>query len=85
LEQSSIRGAIWHYIVEKLLAGDAAGLADNTDLFTTGVLDSFTTLELTLFLQETFHRDLSLAQIDAGRLRSLDSICRLVEETLARG
>lgn len=81
-ECNHIRENVRRYIIERLLEGDARGFDDSTDLLATRIFDSFSIVEFTLFLQETYHREFSLANIEAGHYRNVVTITRMVESAL---
>ena len=55
-----------------------AGLADDTSLVQTGLIDSFAMLELIGFLESEMGIDLRAAPVDPGELDSLGGILDLI-------
>ncbi len=76
--QEKIRAAVRHYIVSTWLSGDERGFDDNTDLLAAGILDSFSTLSITAFLDESFHVQLEPAEINPANLRNVKAIAGVV-------
>jgi acyl carrier protein len=70
------------FIVDNLLFGDDAGLADDTPFFAEGIVDSTGFLELVLFLEETFDIRLEDDEVVPENLDSLDLIDRFLEKKL---
>lgn len=69
---------ISEYIVSTWLSGDARGFDENTDLQQTGILDSFSTLSLISFLENTFGVQLDPADINGETFKTVTSIAALV-------
>ena len=76
--EERIRASIHQYVVGTWLSGDERGFDDNTDLLQAGILDSFSTLSLAAFLDETFHASLEPAEINPDNLRSVNTLTRAV-------
>jgi acyl carrier protein len=81
--EARIRASIHQYIVSTWLSGDERGFDDNTDLLSAGILDSFSTLSITAYLDETFHAQLDPAEINPENLRSVNALARIVSAKLA--
>lgn len=81
--QEGIRASIRHYIISTWLSGDERGFDDNTDLLAAGILDSFSTLSITAFLDESFHVQLEPAEINPANLRNVSTIASIVMSKLA--
>jgi acyl carrier protein len=71
--------------VTSWLNGDQRGLADDTDLQESGLLDSLTTLSLVAFLEQSFKIQLDPADINAEAFRTLDAVAALVVEKMGAG
>jgi acyl carrier protein len=78
-----VRDSIRQYIVSTWLSGDERGFDDDTDLLKAGVLDSFTTLSIIAFLDQTFHVQLEPAEMNPENLRSVATLTRIVMTKLA--
>lgn len=81
--QERVRSSIHQYIVSAWLSGDERGFDDNTDLLQAGILDSFTTLSITGYLDESFHIQLDPAEINPENLRSVNALVKIVLAKLA--
>lgn len=81
--KEGIRARIRQHIVETWLNGDARGFDDDADLQRTGVLDSFTTLSLAAFLDETFLVQVDPIDINTESFRTVNTVADLVLEKLA--
>jgi acyl carrier protein len=79
----SICTRIREHIVDAWLNGDARGFDDDADLQRTGILDSFTTLSLASFLDETFHIQVDPIDINTESFRTVNSVADLVLDKLA--
>jgi len=69
---------IREYIVANWLSGDARGFSDQTDLQASGILDSFSTLALVAFLDETFEVRLDPADVSTETFRTVSALTGLV-------
>jgi len=79
-----VRGLVKQFILENVLPGeDPRNLTDETELKESGILDSFSTLKLVSFLEETFKVEFEADDLEPGNLSSLASIERLVHAKLA--
>lgn len=76
--EERIRASIHQYIVSTWLSGDERGFDDNTDLLSAGILDSFSTLSITAYLDQTFNARLEPADINPDNLRSVTTLARIV-------
>lgn len=81
---SNVQPAIHEHIVTTWLNGDSRGFDDDTDLQQTGILDSFSTLALVAFIDDTFRVQLDPADINAETFKSVSSIAALVTEKLPK-
>jgi acyl carrier protein len=81
--QERVRSSIHQYIVSTWLSGDERGFDDNTDLLQAGILDSFTTLSITGYLDESFHIQLDPAEVNPENMRSVNALVRIVLAKLA--
>jgi acyl carrier protein len=81
--QERIRASIHQYIVSTWLSGDERGFDDDTDLLSAGILDSFSTLSITAYLDENFHVQLDPSEINPANLRNVNAITRIVLAKLA--
>ncbi len=59
--------------------GDKNPLSDNESIFVSGRLDSFATMNLVMFLEESFGIDFSDFEFDVSLLDSVDAIEAFVE------
>jgi acyl carrier protein len=83
--EARVKDSIREHIVSRWLNGDARGLDDETDLQQAGVLDSFSTLDLVAFLDETFHVQIEPSDINGETFRTVATIAKLVLEKLEPG
>lgn len=81
--QASVKSAIRQYIVDTWLSGDARGFDDDVDLQQSGILDSFSTLALIAYLDDTFHVQLEPADINAETFRCVNSVTKLILDKTA--
>jgi acyl carrier protein len=79
---SSVKSSIHQQIVTTWLNGDDRGFDDDTDLQGTGILDSFSTLSLVAFIDETFKVQLDPVDINVETFKSVSTISELVETKL---
>jgi acyl carrier protein len=83
MNEALIRKTIYDYIVTTWLSGDERDFSDDTDLLQAGILDSFSTLNLAAFLDESFHAALDPAEINPQNFRSVNELTRTVLTKLA--
>ncbi len=76
--EEHVRSVVRQFIVDSWLSGDARGFDDRTDLLESGILDSFATLSLIGFLEETFKVQLDPADVNPSTFATVDTIARLV-------
>lgn len=81
--EQRVTSDVRRFIVSSWLGGDERGFDDQTDLQETGILDSFSTLTLIAFLEETFKVELDPGDINAETFRSVSTVSKLVLEKLA--
>jgi acyl carrier protein len=79
----NVKSSIHQQIVTTWLNGDDRGFTDETDLQGTGILDSFSTLSLVAFIDDTFKVQLDPVDINAETFKSITTIAELVSSKLA--
>ena len=79
---SNVKSSIHEQIVTTWLNGDDRGFDDDTDLQGTGILDSFSTLSLVAFIDDTFRVQLDPVDINAESFRSVTTIAEVVSSKL---
>ena len=78
-DPQEIQGKVKTFILREFLDDeDPSALAPDTQLFTTGILDSIATLKLVAFLEKEFDVTIETHEADAQNLDTLDTIARLV-------
>lgn len=82
---SNVKSSIHEQIVTTWLNGDDRGFDDDTDLQGTGILDSFSTLSLVAFIDDTFEVQLDPVDINAETFKSVTTIAELVSSKLNGG
>nr|WP_314631457.1 acyl carrier protein [uncultured Noviherbaspirillum sp.] len=67
--------------IDKALAsqGDRAGFSDDEALFSSGRLDSFTMMNLVMYLEQTFGIDFANVEFDIELVDSIDAVEALVD------
>jgi acyl carrier protein len=78
----NVKSSIHEQIVTTWLNGDDRGFDDDTDLQGTGILDSFSTLSLVAFIDDTFAVQLDPVDINAETFKSVTTIAELVSHKL---
>ena len=79
----SIHGTVKEFILKEFLPGeDPDALAEDTQLMTTGILDSLATLKLITFLEERFQIRVEAHEADSENLNTLADITRFVSSKL---
>ena len=67
------------FILEEFLEGvDPENLENSTELMTTGILDSVSTLKMVTFLEETFGIGVEAHEADEEHLNTVADICEFV-------
>ena len=79
---SNVKRGIHEQIVTTWLNGDDRGFDDDTDLQSSGILDSFSTLSLVAFIDDTFRVQLDPVDINAETFKSVTTIATLVSSKL---
>ena len=68
------------FIMEQFLPGeDPKELTDDTPLISGGILDSIATLQLVMFIEETFRVSFEPHEVDKENLDSLNLMVRLLQ------
>lgn len=81
---SEIHGVVRDYILETFLPGeDPSLLTPDTELVTTGVLDSLATMKLVAFLEEHFGIQIAPHETDVDHLNTIELIAELVSSKRA--
>jgi acyl carrier protein len=80
---SNVKRGIHEQIVTTWLNGDDRGFDDDTDLQSSGILDSFSTLSLVAFIDDTFRVQLDPVDINAETFKSVTTIAELVSSKLS--
>jgi acyl carrier protein len=74
-----ISGRIRDYISNHFLVQFDKEMHDETDLFATGVIDSFGYIELIAFLEKTFNFHLNDSELTTDTLKSIVNIVKLIK------
>ena len=75
---------IKNFIMEQFLPGeDANELTDDTPLISGGILDSIATLQLVMYIEETFRVSFEPHEVDKENLDTLNLMVRLLESKTA--
>jgi acyl carrier protein len=81
--EARVKADVRQFIVSSWLSGDERGFDEQTDLQQTGILDSFSTLALIAFLEDTFKIQLDAVDVNSETFRTVNSITRLVLDKVA--
>lgn len=73
-----IRERVQHFIVENFYLSDGAGLADETSLIESGIVDSTGVLELIAFLESEFGISMADTDVTPENLETVGRIARFV-------
>jgi acyl carrier protein len=85
-DQAEIEQAVKGFLLEAFLPGeDPDELTRETELVSSGILDSVATLRLVTFLEERFGIQVEPHEADEEHLNTLASIAELVAAKRARG
>ena len=80
-----IKEQVRKYILDEFLPGeDPEALGDDTELMTTGILDSLATLRLVAYLEEQFGFTAAPHELEPKNLNSVAAITRFVEAKRAQ-
>jgi acyl carrier protein len=75
----TIKQKIKNFIMEQFLPGeDPNELTDDTPLISGGILDSIATLQLVMYIEETFRVSFEPHEVDKENLDSLNLMVRLL-------
>ena len=81
---TSAKQQLRHFIDQALASqGDRAGYANDEALFSSGRLDSFTMMNLVMYLEQTFGIDFASAGFDVDMVDSIAAIEALVDTQAA--
>lgn len=76
---AEIKNALREYIVTQFLPGENLdAIKDDTELLTSGVLDSIGTVKLVSFLEEKYGIELEAYEISVDYLNTLDDILKVI-------
>lgn len=83
LSPETIRPKIRQYIVETMLEDDDRGFSDDTPLTSGGLLDSFSIVQLILFIEEEFGIVIPREKMTAADFDSVSIITKTVMKVAA--
>lgn len=78
MDQAEVRSKVRKFIAEEVLEGKDQGLDENTPLLEWGVINSFETIRIKKFIQETFGVILAPGDLNAKNLKNISCIADLV-------
>jgi len=79
LTKDEVKAAVRAFITSQFLAGESPdSLTDDTQLVSTGILDSLASLKLVSWLEERFGVKIDAHEVDIDHLDTLDLITNLV-------
>jgi acyl carrier protein len=79
MNPDSIKATVKQFILKEFLPGeDPEALTDDTELVTTGILDSIAVLKMVTFLESTFGITLEAHETGVENLNTLADVVRLV-------
>jgi acyl carrier protein len=82
-DNQSIRDKVRTFILDEFLPGeDPEELKDDTELMTTGILDSLSTLKLITYLEKEFDITVEAHEADAENLNTVADITGFVSSKL---
>ena len=80
-DATTVAQTIKDYVLREFLPGeDPANLTDTTELITTSVLDSLSSLRLVSYLEEEFSISIEAHEADVENLNTIADLTRLVLE-----
>lgn len=75
----SIKGALKEFVLKEFLPGeDPEALEDNTPLITGGIMDSISTIKLSLFVEEQYGVELQAHELSADYIDTLADMATLI-------
>lgn len=78
----TVEGQIREFLTREFMIEFSDGLDDTTDLRAARLIDSFSYVELVLFLRSNFSIEVSRDDLFGGRLNSVSSIAAIVTKQL---
>jgi methoxymalonate biosynthesis acyl carrier protein len=76
--EESIRDSLREFIVSQRDLEDASVLADDTDLFAMGVLDSLMTVTLVAFCEERFECQMEVEELSPENFSSVNALTTFI-------
>jgi acyl carrier protein len=81
MDEVDVKGSIRRFVLSTSLSGESAGdLTDTIPLRTSGILDSFATMELVTFLAQEFGVELTVHDMALDRFNRIDDMAAVVIE-----
>jgi len=79
-DAAQIQAIVKDFVLAEFLEGeDPSELKDDTELVTTGILDSLATLKLVTYIEEQFEVEIDADEADETHLNTLADIVRLIQ------
>lgn len=81
---SEARKTLRTFIISELANGiTGSDISDESDLLTTGVIDSLGVMRLTAFIQSEFSYEVPMADLTIENFESIDAICAYLTRSIA--
>jgi acyl carrier protein len=80
---TDITQTIMRYVINVLLDGDGRDFTPDVDLIQNRILDSFSALQLIIFLNTTFGTSVPIGKVNAANLRTVATITELIRHQLS--
>ena len=81
---NDVRPALATYIASKVLKQPARTIAADEPLISSGLIDSFSLVDLALFIEDTFGVHIDDTELNAQTFDSLDQLAALIQSRQAK-
>jgi|TARA_R110000737_G_scaffold327397_1_gene341644 acyl carrier protein len=76
--KSDIEDKLRSYLLEIFFSGDSESLTNETQLLTTGIIDSISALEMVDFIEENFKIEFEAHEVDQDNLNSINALTNFI-------
>ncbi len=78
MEKSKVKAAIYTYVAQELLHGNAGDLREDTPLLDLGVIDSMSIQKVIVFFESTFHVKIPDQEVRPENFSSIEKMASFI-------